>query len=130
MGCVTCWMTRRRAEAWENRREMDSVGLYVSVPFCKAKCTFCNFASDAFPPARMASYVDRLIAEIEAAAAFAAAHDLSLPSVADSIFLGGGTPSLLEPEQMQRLFASLRKGFAVTPDAEVTVEAAPGQIAC
>ena len=107
---------------------MDSVGLYVSVPFCKAKCTFCNFASDAFPPARMASYVDRLIAEIEAAAAFAAAHDLSLPSVADSIFLGGGTPSLLEPEQMQRLFASLRKGFAVTPDAEVTVEAAPGQI--
>ncbi len=108
---------------------MDTLGLYLSVPFCKAKCTFCNFASDAFPPERMAAYVDRLVADIENSHSFAASHGLHLPAVADSIFLGGGTPSLLEPSQMLRLFAALRARFDVTADAEVTVEAAPGQIA-
>ena len=108
---------------------MDTLGLYLSVPFCKAKCSFCNFASDAFPPERMAGYVDRLCAEIAGAAAFAAQHNLQLPSRVDSIFIGGGTPSLLEPEQMRRLFSTLREKFSIDGDAEITVEAAPGQIA-
>jgi oxygen-independent coproporphyrinogen-3 oxidase len=108
---------------------MDTLGLYLSVPFCKAKCTFCNFASDAFPPERMAGYVDRLCAEIADARSFAERGGLRLPSRVDSIFVGGGTPSLLEPEQMRRLFATIREQFAVGTDAEITVEAAPGQIA-
>jgi oxygen-independent coproporphyrinogen-3 oxidase len=108
---------------------MDTLGLYLSVPFCKAKCTFCNFASDAFPPERMAAYVDRLCAEIADARSFAERGRLRLPSRVDSIFVGGGTPSLLEPEQMRRLFATVRAQFAVDADAEITVEAAPGQIA-
>ena len=108
---------------------METLGLYVSVPFCKAKCTFCNFASDAFPPERMAGYVDRLCAEIADARAFASAHDLRLPSRVDSVFIGGGTPSLLEPSQMRRLFATIRETFTVDAEAEITVEAAPGQIA-
>lgn len=108
---------------------MDSLGVYVSVPFCKAKCTFCNFVSDAFPPQRMAGYVDRLCREIAEADGFAEQHGLQLPSRIDSIFVGGGTPSLLEPSQMRRLFSTLREEFAVGADAEITVEAAPGQIA-
>ena len=108
---------------------MDTLGLYVSVPFCKAKCSFCNFASDAFPPERMASYVDRLCAEIAEARSFAGANGLHLPSRVDSIFVGGGTPSLLEPGQMRRLFATLHEQFVIHADAEITVEAAPGQIA-
>lgn len=108
---------------------METLGLYVSVPFCKAKCTFCNFASDAFPPERMAGYVDRLCAEIADARAFASAHDLRLPSRVDSVFIGGGTPSLLEPSQMRRLFATIRETFTVDAKAEIMVEAAPGQIA-
>ena len=105
-----------------------TLGIYVSVPFCRQKCTFCNFASDAFPPARMAAYVDRLTAEIASAHKFADLHGLVMPRSVDSIFLGGGTPSLLEAEQMRGLFAALRAAFSVTADAEVTVEAAPGQI--
>ena len=108
---------------------MDTLGLYVSVPFCKAKCTFCNFASDAFPPERIAGYVDRLCAEIGSARGFAERRGLRLPSRVDSVFIGGGTPSLLEPAQMRRLFSTIRDEFAVDADAEITVEAAPGQIA-
>ncbi|MEZ2346229.1 radical SAM family heme chaperone HemW [Terriglobus sp. RCC_193] len=105
-----------------------TLGLYVSVPFCRQKCTFCNFASDAFPPARMAAYVDRLVAEIEASREFAAQHRLEVPPRVDSVFLGGGTPSLLEPEQMARVFAALHRAYPMEQDAEITVEAAPGQI--
>ena len=74
----------------------DTLGLYLSVPFCKAKCTFCNFASDAFPPSKMAAYVHRLTAEIAASRAFAAHKGLVIPQQVDSVFLGGGTPSLLD----------------------------------
>ena len=115
--------------AWENGSEMDLLGLYVSVPFCKAKCTFCNFASEAFPPERMAGYVDRLCDEIFDSRVFAGKHSLNLPSRVDSIFMGGGTPSLLEPVQMRRLFSALRQNFDIDANAEITVEAAPGQIA-
>ncbi len=107
---------------------METLGLYLSVPFCKAKCTFCHFASDAFPPAKMAAYVDRLCAEAESAREFADAHGLVIPARVDSIFVGGGTPSLLKPEQMRRVFDVLRATFEVTSGAEMTVEAAPGQI--
>ena len=108
---------------------MDTLGLYLSVPFCKAKCSFCNFASDAFPPERMAGYVDALCREIEGAGAFADEHGMLIPPIVNSVFIGGGTPSLLEPVQMRRLFGTLRSSFAVREDAEITVEAAPGQIA-
>ncbi len=107
---------------------MDSLGLYLSVPFCKAKCSFCHFASDAFPPGRMAAYVDRICEEIVGSIPFAAQRGLTLPSRVDSVFVGGGTPSLLEPAQMRRMFDVLRNTFAIAADAEITVEAAAGQI--
>jgi oxygen-independent coproporphyrinogen-3 oxidase len=107
---------------------MEMLGLYLSVPFCRSKCTYCNFASNVFP----ASYHDRYISRIE--------NDLSsirkrakqwgaiLPQAVDSIYFGGGTPSLLSPAQFRRLFTTVRREFAVLPTAEVTVECAPGQI--
>ena len=109
-------------------REMDSLGLYLSIPFCKAKCSFCNFASDAFPPERMAEYVEQICTEIVSSHSFAATHGMELPGEVDSIFLGGGTPSLLDPGQMLRIFRTLRENFQVSEGAEITVEAAPGQI--
>ena len=107
----------------------DTLGLYVSIPFCKAKCTFCNFASDAFPLERMSAYVERLCREIESAQDFAQQHGLYLPQTADTVYLGGGTPSLLQPAQMLRLLTTLRSHVHITTTAEFTVEAAPGQIA-
>ena len=107
---------------------MESLGIYVSIPFCKAKCSFCNFASGVFAEKRMESYVDRILAEMREAGQFAERLGVTLPRKVDSIYLGGGTPSLLPPALVQRLFAGLRSEFDVTPNAEITVECAPGQL--
>lgn len=113
----------------ENRTSMDTLGLYLSVPFCKGKCTFCNFSSDAFPAERMPAYVSRLCEEIAEAHGFAAPRGLVVPPVVDSVFLGGGTPTLLSADLLDQVFAAMREHFELAPDAEITVEAAPGQIA-
>ena len=107
---------------------IESLGVYISVPFCKAKCTFCNFASGAFGLDRMDGYVDSLVREIQEAGARAEELGAELPRLIDSVYFGGGTPSLLEPEQMRRIFAALQGQFEMAPDAEVTLECAPGQI--
>jgi oxygen-independent coproporphyrinogen-3 oxidase len=106
----------------------DALGLYVSVPFCRSKCTYCNFASGVYPASEHARYVDRLIEDLAASDAWAARMSLELPSVVDTVYLGGGTPSLLAPELLTRLFAAIRAEFELEPDTEITVECAPGQI--
>ncbi len=107
----------------------DSLGLYLSVPFCKAKCSFCNFASDAFAPERMDGYVARLCAEIHSARKIAAEQGLVIPQIVDSVYFGGGTPSLLRAEKFAQIFGALHGEFDVIANAEVTMECAPGQIA-
>ncbi len=106
-----------------------SVGLYISVPFCRAKCTFCNFASGVYPLSAMPAYVDALCRQLARAHAWATENGLHLPQQVDTIYLGGGTPSLLPPELLTRLFAAIRQQFVVAPDAEITLEAAPLQLA-
>jgi oxygen-independent coproporphyrinogen-3 oxidase len=105
-----------------------AVGIYISVPFCKAKCTFCNFASGVFGAERMQQYVDRLCTEIRASHAMAQNLAASLPRTADTIYFGGGTPSLLSASQFQEIFRHLRGEFDLAADAEVTLECAPGQL--
>ena len=107
---------------------MDSLGIYVSVPFCKAKCSFCNFASGVFGAGRMTSYCERLCAEISGVRGDAGEMGAVVPRAADTIFFGGGTPSLLMPEDFRMIFARLRGEFDVAADAEITVECAPGQM--
>ncbi len=77
----------------------------------------------------MERYIQQLCAEIDAAAVTAERLGAALPHAVDTVYLGGGTPSLLEPEQLRRVFAALRRRFEVAEDAEITLEAAPGQIA-
>jgi oxygen-independent coproporphyrinogen-3 oxidase len=105
------------------------VGLYLSVPFCKAKCSFCNFASDAFAPGSMDSYVDRLCEEIRGVRVRASKIGARLEREADSVYFGGGTPSLLSDAQFRRIFEALRGEFGLAADAEMTLECAPGQLA-
>jgi oxygen-independent coproporphyrinogen III oxidase len=104
------------------------VGVYISVPFCKAKCTFCNFASGVFGGERMQQYVERLCAEIHTARAAAQGLNASLPKTVDTIYFGGGTPSLLSGEQFRQIFQYLRGEFDVAAGAEITLECAPGQL--
>lgn len=107
---------------------VEPVGVYISVPFCKAKCSFCNFASGAFAADRMQSYVDRLCAEIGAARVAAGRIGASLSQAADTVYFGGGTPSLLTVRQFRQIFDCLRVEFDVAASAEITLECAPGQL--
>ena len=112
---------------------MQTLGAYISVPFCKAKCSYCNFASGVFGAGtagaeRIDTYIEQVCAEIRTARARAAAMRAKLPERMDTVYFGGGTPSLLSAEQMRRLFAALRSEFEITADAEITLECAPGQL--
>jgi oxygen-independent coproporphyrinogen III oxidase len=100
----------------------------VSVPFCRAKCSFCNFASGVSSPHAIEAYVAKLCREIAAAPLLANRVNAELPQTVDTVYFGGGTPSLLEPSQLRRIFTALRQTFQITPNAEITLEAAPGQI--
>ena len=106
----------------------DQLGLYISIPFCRSKCTYCNFASGVFPAHEHARYVQRLITEMHQARKWSESLGAHLPEVVDTIYLGGGTPSLLEPGLVEELFTAIRGEFAVEPEAEITVECAPGQL--
>jgi len=103
-------------------------GIYISVPFCKAKCTFCNFASGVFGAERMQQYVDRLCDEIRRSHNAMQNIAATLPRAVDTIYFGGGTPSLLSAQQFREIFRSLRGEFDVADDAEITLECAPGQL--
>src|SRR5580658_6825204 len=113
----------------EGMAGVDKLGVYVSVPFCRAKCSFCNFASGVGGPEAIEQYVTTLCGEIARVGERTAALGAELPRVVDTVYFGGGTPSLLEPEQMRRIFSALRGTFEIETDAEITLEAAPGQIA-
>jgi oxygen-independent coproporphyrinogen III oxidase len=104
------------------------LGVYISVPFCRTKCSYCNFASDVFSRAVFERYVDRVCSDIANAERDANQMSGKFEREVDSIYLGGGTPTVLEPAQLQRLFDAVRSQFSVRPDAEVTVECAPGTL--
>ncbi len=108
---------------------MDPLGLYISVPFCRAKCTFCNFASGVYPLSALPAYLSAVVNQLKTARAWADAQGLMLPEQIDTIYLGGGTPSLLPPALLTELFGAIRAEFVIDPDAEITLEAAPLQIA-
>src|SRR5271156_2881068 len=103
-------------------------GVYISVPFCRTKCSYCNFASDVFSRAVFERYVDRVCADIENAPQTAVKMGGGMDCAVDSIYLGGGTPTLLDAAQLERIFATVRRQFEVSSDAEVTVECAPGTL--
>jgi oxygen-independent coproporphyrinogen-3 oxidase len=92
------------------------LGLYLHIPFCSAICNYCNFNRGLFEGRQKERYVSALLREIGRSAD---------GSPADTIYFGGGTPSLLEPREIAELVEACGRGFALTPDAEVTLEANP-----
>lgn len=105
-----------------------ALGLYISVPFCRTKCSYCNFASDVFSKAVFQRYVDRVCQDIEQAAATAEQMGGRFEPIVDSVYLGGGTPTLLDIAQLERLFVTVSQNFKVLLEAEITVECAPGTL--
>ena len=96
------------------------VGLYVHVPFCVAKCTYCHFAIDPRRPDAERQDRYRRALELEIAEAE--------PGEADTIYFGGGTPSLMSASRLQSVVDALRRRFRLDPASEVTVEANPGDL--
>ena len=101
----------------------SSLALYVHMPWCVRKCPYCDFNSHQLKSAQPdGAYIDALLRDFDA----------ELPSVSsrriDTVFFGGGTPSLFQPEDFARLLGALRQRIAFAGDAEVTLEANPGTI--
>jgi len=92
------------------------LGLYLHIPFCSSICNYCNFNRGLFDSALKQRYVEALEREIRQA---------GRGEPADTVYFGGGTPSLLEPADVERLIQACRQAFAVAPDAEVTLETNP-----
>jgi oxygen-independent coproporphyrinogen-3 oxidase len=100
----------------------DPLSLYMHIPFCALKCSYCDFNSYASLEELVEPYVDALIAEMDGWSGFAGER------AAATVFFGGGTPSLLPIDQVGRIVSAARERFAVEPDAEVTLEANPGTV--
>lgn len=109
-------------------RTCMTLGIYISVPFCRSKCSYCNFASGVFSASQMERYVERVAEDVAACRPFSLYHGAQVPETCDGIYLGGGTPSLLQPRQLKKLFWIVQNAFVVAPDAEITVECAPGTL--
>jgi oxygen-independent coproporphyrinogen-3 oxidase len=99
----------------------ESLGVYVHVPFCVKKCYFCSFNTAPFDQKAMARFLRALGREIETLAHLPWARDVSI----DTVFLGGGTPSLLSGHAMGDVLGRLRQRFRVARGAEITVECTP-----
>ena len=104
------------------------LGIYISVPFCRTKCSFCNFASGVFSRAVFDRYVRQVCLDIDNSQSIAGELGGVLDEGVDSIYLGGGTPSVLAPDQLERIFEAVRNNISVEAAAEITVECAPGTI--
>ena len=85
-----------------------ALGLYISVPFCRTKCSFCNFASDVFSKSAYENYVARLLEDIANSHQLSSGLGCVREEIADSVYLGGGTPSILESAQLLRIFEVVR----------------------
>ncbi len=100
------------------------LGVYIQVPFCQTKCTYCNFHTGVVSRDRYLPYADAVCREIEQSSAELDAED---KSVVDTIYVGGGTPSLLEPGALGKILDTLRASYRVEAK-EVTLEADPETI--
>ena len=109
-------MHSAQAGAGPFRDGAGALGIYLHIPFCASICNYCNFNRGLLDPTLKTRYVDALDTEVRRAGDGARV---------DTIFFGGGTPSLLEPEEVARLIAACRAAFAVAPGAEVTLETNP-----
>ena len=102
------------------RQTMTATGLYVHIPFCSSRCSYCDFATGLYQSELAERYVAALIEEIRASGYSGAS--------VDTIYFGGGTPSLLAPSQLDRILATLHEQFTIDPKSEITLEINPGSV--
>ncbi len=115
------------------------IGIYIHIPFCKSKCTYCDFLSFSFKNQYLQKeYFKALEKEIEntllklqkiyGAQNLNISKELKLPLVVDTIYIGGGTPSFVEPEYIVKILKTIQKEFQILENAEITIEVNPESI--
>ena len=106
---------------FKERSSMKKLGIYVHIPFCIKKCNYCDFYSYTQRES-IGKYVDALVVHIRSEAPLYKDYEI------DTIFFGGGTPSLLEPSDFEKVASALKSSFKFTSDLEFTLEANPGTL--
>ncbi|HEU5236675.1 MAG TPA: radical SAM protein, partial [Pyrinomonadaceae bacterium] len=99
---------------------MTRAGFYIHIPFCRSRCSYCDFATGMYESALAKRYVAAVISEINNW------HEVNEPRRIDTIYFGGGTPSLLSPAQIELILKAVRSRFEVVENPEVTLEINPG----
>lgn len=100
-------------------------GVYIHIPFCRSRCSYCDFATGAYDAPLAGRYVRAVADEI---GAFKLPAGNVAAAEVDTVYFGGGTPSLLAPAQVEQLLAAVRERFVVANGAEVTMELNPGTV--
>src|SRR5262249_4366757 len=113
--------------------ELMAAGVYLHIPFCRSRCSYCDFATDVY---RGGDAIERYVAAI--CKGIAATSTTSAPAGAtpdqggefraDTIYFGGGTPSLLAAEQIEKILRSVQNVFDISPEAEITMEMNPATV--
>ena len=105
------------------KNEKLPLGLYLHIPFCASKCKYCDFYSFQTNDEDMKdSYISAMMLQMEDISENCRDHEV------DTVYIGGGTPSLLSAKQLARLLDSVRHNFRVDKNAEITIEANPGTV--
>lgn len=99
-----------------------TAGLYIHIPFCKRRCIYCDFYSTTFDAKVREHYIHALQNELTQRRHYLSGEPLQ------SIYIGGGTPSLLTPDELQNLFQAIGENYTILPDAEITLEANPDDL--
>jgi len=119
------WLSPNRAaskHACYNFVTLKPAGIYIHIPFCRSRCSYCDFATGLYESALAERYVAGVVSEI------ASWREADQPESVDTIYFGGGTPSLLSPAQLKALMNAVQKHFEVSANAEVTMEMNPGTV--
>ena len=101
---------------------MKPAGVYIHIPFCRSRCSYCDFATGLYESALAERYVAGVVSEITSW------REAAQPENVDTIYFGGGTPSLLSPAQLKALMNAVQERFDVSLNAEVTMEMNPGTV--
>ncbi len=101
---------------------MTPAGIYIHIPFCKSRCSYCDFATGLYQSELAERYVQALLNEI------GSAPEIYRAGKIDTIYFGGGTPSMLSAHQADRILATVHECFKVDPAAEITMEMNPGSV--
>ena len=101
---------------------MTPAGIYIHIPFCKSRCSYCDFATGLYQTDSAERYVQALIIDLQTTRVDALARGV------DTVYFGGGTPSMLSPIQLEKILAAVHSRFQIDSKAEITIEINPGSV--